>query len=302
MERVESVLDDTPPASDEYTLVVAIANPANLDQLMRTATDLATANAGEVRVVSVIHKPINSPFRFFSDEVLKEDYDEGRQSLLDDAVALAEEESVPVSRSLLVGSDVATAIESVIEDVTADALLLGWHDRVRSSDVILGTTVDPLIRQAPCDIYVERVGATADGMDKILLPTAGGDHIQPATDLAGAVARANDATVSVISYVDPDPSQRERDAAKDFVDSATSQLDGVTVEKAVEERRDIADAIIERASNHDFVILGATRERRFRNPIIGSVAEAVARQASPPIVITKQQQGGSFLQRIIGWR
>jgi nucleotide-binding universal stress UspA family protein len=296
MTGARTVLKDDGVKSPGYTLLVAVANSDDVDQLMRTATDLAD---GEVVVVSVIHKPVTSPFLLFSEGRIQAEFDEGRPSVLDRASSAAGE--VPVRRHLLVGSDVSEGIMRAAEESGADGLLLGWQDRARPSDIVLGRTVDRVVARAPCDVFVERVGTTADGMDAILLPTVGGPHLQPATDLVSAVAEANDATVTVVSYVGRDADGPVRAAARERVETAAGMLSEIHTDMVVETAADVASTIVERAGDHDLVVLGATRERTLRRRVVGSVAETVAREAMPPVVIAKRRSDRSLLERVLEW-
>lgn len=284
----------------QYTLVVALANPDTVEQLLRTAIDLAKEHDGRIRVVSVVHKHVTSPFLAFSDEHIKREFAEGQHAVVEEGVEIAEAQSVPVESSILVGSNVSEAILDVVVGIDADALLLGWQERSRPSDIVLGTTVDPLVRRAPCDVYVERVGTTVDEMEDILLPTDGGPHVEAATELAGAIARANHASVTVVSLVRPDAEDAAREAARRYVDKATEDLPGVDVDGTVRDVPDVADAIVDAAADHDLVVLGATRERSIRRRVIGSVAESVGRRAESPIVIAKRHSKRSIFSRALG--
>ncbi|MFB6302466.1 MAG: universal stress protein [Haloferacaceae archaeon] len=299
MSDVRRVVEDDPGPDTGYTIVVAVANPDRVEQLMRTAVDVAAAHDGRIRVVSVVHKPATSPFLLFSEERIEREFATDRRAVLDRAVAAADDSGVPVERSLLVGSDVADAVLSAVADAGADAVLLGWQDRSRPSDVVLGTTVDPVLRRAPCDVFVERVGRTADGMDGILLPTDGGPHAATASDLARAVARANAAAVTVVSYVPPDAAADAREAARDRVTATADRLSGVAVETDVREAAAVGDAIATDADAHDLVVLGATREGGIRPRVVGSVARTVGRRAAPPVVIAKRRSDASLVDRAL---
>lgn len=298
MVGVRTVLKDEPVdgSSDGATVLVALSNPDHVDQLLRTATDLATG--GEVLVVSVIHKPVTSPFLLFSGDLIRDEYDERRPPVLERAAGLAEDASVPIRRHLLVGSDVSEAILTAQAESDADAILLGWQEVARPSDLVLGATVDRVVGRAPCDVFVERVGTTADGMDEILLPTVGGPHLEPATDLVRAVADANDAAVSVVTYVSPDADESTLATAQEHVATAEELLSGVTCRTEVETSSDVADSVVARAAESDFVVLGATRERALTRRVVGSVAERVAREAAPPVVIAKRRAERSLLGRV----
>lgn len=297
MAGARTVLKDERVDGDGATVLVVLSNLDHVDQLLRTATDLATG--GEVVVVSVIHKPVTSPFLLFSEGHIHAEFDDSRPPVLERASVLAEGAEVPIRRHLLVGSDVSEAILTAQRESDADAILLGWQDRASPSDIVLGATVDRVVGRAPCDVYVERVGTTADGVDRVLLPTVGGPHLEPATELVEAVALANDADVTVVSYVDHDADEAERGAAADHVARAASMLSAVDTGTVVEATDDVAGSIVGLAADHDLVVLGATRERTLLRPVVGSVAETVAREAAPPVVIAKRRAERSLLGRFL---
>lgn len=299
MGDVQTVIEDEPATDRPHTLVVAVSNPDHVEQLMRTAVDVATDRGGEIRIVSVVHKHASSPFLLFSDDRIKREFSDGRAAVLEEAVAVAERASVPVQRSLLVGSDVSDAILAAVEDAGADALLLGWQERARPSDIVLGTTVDPVLRRAPCDVFVERIGTTTDTVDDILLPTDGGPHVEAATDLAGAIARANDATVTVASYLPWDATEADRETAIRHVHEASGRLADVPTKTDVHETDAVADAIVAAAADRDIVVMGATRERRFQNRVVGSVAETVGQRVPVPVIIARRRTSGSLLERAL---
>lgn len=299
MVGVRTVLEDEPPDGDVYTVVVAVANPDTVDQLMRTAVDLAAAHHGEVLAVGVVHKPLSSTFLMFSGERIREEYQDERALVLERATIFGSGTSVPVRRHLLVGSDVSAAIRKATRSGDGDALLLGWQDRAHPSDIVLGKTVDRVIARAPCPTYVERVGTTADGLDSILLPTVGGPHLEAASDLAEAVARANDATVTVASFLSRDD-ERARADATEHVATAVDALDGVSCDRVLEPCDDVAASIEAAAGDHDLVVLGATRERGLRRRIVGSVARRVAGGAAPPVVIAKRGASRTVIDRVLG--
>lgn len=286
--------------TDEYTVLVAINKPDNAEQLMRTAVDLAVANDGRVHVVSVIHKHHTSPFLLFDDDYIKEEFSGDRERLVDRARAVAEEAGVPVADSLLVGSSVSRSILDAIDEVDADAALLGWRGESKPSDIVLGTTIDPVVRRARCDVLVERVGLTASTVDSILLPTVGGPHAELATEVTGAIAARNDAVVDVLSVIEPDANDRSRDAATGHLDRSLELLpDSVETERLLIESEDIAETILEVGSDHDVIVLGATRQGALTRRIAGSIPQTVGAETDRPFVMTKRRPDRSRLGNLI---
>lgn len=299
MVGARTVFLDEAGDGDRYTVLVALTNPSTVVQLLRTARDLAADHDGELLAVSAIHKPVTSPFLLFSPGHIRAEFDEGQPAVLDRATSWAERRGVDLRRHLLVGSDVSEAILTAAKRADADALLLGWQDRPHPSDIVLGATVDRVVARAPCDVFVERVGTTADGVDSILFPTVGGPHVQPAADLVRAVAKANDATVTVVSVVPTAAGVAEKSDAEAHLEDAAERLSDVDCETALETDDDVVGTVVRRAANNDLVVLCATRERSLRRRVVGSVAGGIARQAAPPVVIARRRREPSFLDRVL---
>jgi nucleotide-binding universal stress UspA family protein len=268
---------------------------------MRTAVDVARANDGRIHVVSVIHKPHTSPFLLFSDDRIKQEYAGGRKQVVERAIRVADDADVAVSEGLLVGSDVAGAITAAVDRTDADIVLLGWRSERRAADVVLGTTVDPVVRRANCDVLIEKVGPTADSVRSVLLPTVGGPHVELAAEVAGAIAVANDASVAALSVVPPDASERERAAAADTVEeSAEAAAKLAPATTSVREAADPGTGILEAAADHDLIVMGATRKGPLARRIIGTTPREVGHHASCPVIVAKRRSGGSRVRRLFG--
>lgn len=285
-------------ADREYRLVVAVGNPAYAEQLVRTAADIVRAKNGEIHVVSVVHKPRESPFALFSDETIKSEFAGDRREILDRALETATGD-VPVKGEVVVGTDVADALLSAVEELEADALLVGWHGRPRRSEVVLGTTIDTVLRRAPCDVFVERIGPTADGVERVLLPVAGGPHVPLAASAADAIATANDATIDVLSVVAPSADESERETARGYCEEALDLLTAPT-ETALREASAIDDAVLEAASDCDLVVFGATRQGGVRRRLVGSIPQAVGRRTDRTVILARRRPEPSVIGRLTG--
>ena len=286
--------------TDEYTVLVAVGNPGTAEQLTRTAVDLARANDGRVHVVSVIHKHHTSPFLLFSDDRIKQEFAGGRDEIVERAARVADDAGVPVDDSLLVGSDVARAITTAIGRLDADLAILGWRSERRASDVVLGTTIDPVVRKAPCDVLVEKVGTTADRVESVLVPTVGGAHAELAAEVAGTIAAANDASVTALSLVDPGATEGERTDAATFVDETADALAGTApVTTTVREAAAPAAGILEAAADHDLVVLGATRKGLLTRQIVGTTPRAVGTRADCPVIVASRRSQLSRVRRLV---
>ncbi|MFD1633093.1 amino acid permease [Haloplanus ruber] len=282
----------------EQRILVPVANPATVEQLMRTALDLAEERDAEIEVVSVATVPQQTPLSEGRQFVAEE------RAVIDQAIDFADEErsEVPVSGKIRIGHDVSQAILNTIDQDDIDLVLMGWRSRPRRRDFVLGSNVDEVVTKSRCDVLVERVGPAADGesdgsVDSLLLPTAGGPHAKFATEIARAVARRNHAHIKVI-YVRSDESDGD-DAAQSILDSTIAELEALETTTEVVEGRDIADAIVEESADHDLTVIGASREGLLQQVVFGAIPEAVGKRAQSAVIMAKQDLG--ITSRVTRW-
>ncbi|MFB6085836.1 MAG: amino acid permease [Halodesulfurarchaeum sp.] len=298
-EETPTVTTEKAPAEErrerEQRILVPVANPATVEQLMRTALDLAEERDAEIEVVSVVTVPQQTPLsegrQFVEDE----------RAVIDRAIEFADEESpdVPVSGKIRIGHDVSKAILNTVEQDDIDLVLMGWRSTPRRRDFVLGSNVDEVVTKSRCDVLVERVGGeyTKRTVESILLPTAGGPHAQFATEIVRAVARRNDATVEVI-YVRSEESDSD-DRADSILDSTVAELEGVQTVSDIVDGQDIADTIVEESANHDLTVLGASREGLLQQVVFGAIPEEVGRRAKSTVIMAKRDLG--ITSRVTRW-
>lgn len=275
-----------PPAN--RPVLVAVGDPSHVEQLVRTAGDLARLEDGVVRIVSITVKPHSSPFSLYTDETIVEEYPGNSRRILERAIEVAPED-VAVESEVHVARSVVDGITTAVADSEARALVVGWRERRGRTNAVLGTTVDQLLERVPCDLYVERIGHEADGVDSILLPVAGGPHVRPAANVATAIAATNDADVSVLSVA---PVDRGSGSARDYVAEAELALENagdstVQTESWIEQSSDTTGVIAEHAREHDVLVFGATRQSALHRRLVGSIPRAVVRRTDRTTILCR---------------
>jgi nucleotide-binding universal stress UspA family protein len=282
-EEAPAVVAEETPDHRDYRILVPVANPETVDQLMRTAIDLAREHDGEIVVMNVVTVPQQTPLsegRQFVDE---------ERAVLDEAMSIGEEAGIPVSGTIRIGHDVAQAILNTIEHDEVDTVLLGWRGRPRRRDFIFGSNVDEVITKARCDVLVEKIGPRPNGVENILLPTAGGPHAEFAAEVAQAIAKVNDATIHVVNVVSPEATRPERDEAESKLERIVDSLDeDVAVEMHVVEGDDVVETIVGIGDDHDITLLGATREGLFQQLLFGAVPERVGQGVENTVIMAKR--------------
>lgn len=292
-EETPTVVEERAPADREYQVVVPVSNPENVEQFMRTAIDLAQENDGEILVMSVVTVPQQTPIdegRAFADE---------KRDVINEAMAFAADEDVPVSGTIRIGHDVATAILNTIEQRESDAVLLGWRGRGRRRDAVLGSNVDAVVTGAKCDVFVEKIGSgQPDGVDSILLPAAGGPHAELAAEAARAISHSEGSTVTLLRVLEPGTESGNGDVLGPVRDA----LGDVPVEVREVESSDVADAIVEETADHDLTLVGATRGGLLQQLVFGAIPEEVGRRAESTVIMAKRNLDiTSRIRRWLHW-
>ena len=265
-------------------LLVPIARTENVEQLMRTAVDIARDRDAEILVMSAVTLPEQTPLgradRFVDEE----------EDVVNKAMALTDDTDVPVHGLVRVGHDPDEIILHTVDQHDCDAVLMGWGgEGHRRGNVVIGSTVDDVVRKADVDVLVERVGPSASGdVDSILVPTAGGDHAQLAAEVAGAIARSKDATCTVVHVVGPDD---DRERAREIVETTADAIDRDSVETRLLDGDDVTDRLLRETARYDVTIVGATRDSRLRQVVFGTIPERIGRRAENITIMAKRRTG-----------
>ena len=269
------------------TLLVPVANPETVERLLDTAIDIARGRSMRIIVIHVVEVPPQLPLSA-GDSLIEEHGEE--EQLLDDAVEQATAAGVTVESRMRYARDVATGIVGAVDVHDADALLVGWRGRPRRRDVVLGSFLDRVLGEAPCDVFVKRIRSPTGDITSILVPVAGGPHGELAVELAGTIASQHEAVVQLLYIQQPSASESAQDDAAVLLEEASSRLEDldIRVEATVLRSEHVAGTITDETADHDLTILGATREPFLRRMLVGSVAEGVGRTAVSSVILARR--------------
>ncbi|WP_266079383.1 universal stress protein [Haladaptatus caseinilyticus] len=269
--------------SSDYRVAVAVANPEHAPQLTRTAVDLARERDGDVLVFSVLVTERESPFALFTDEVIIREFGGKQQEILDRVVETAQG-TVPVHGQLLVSSGIVRALSDAVVEFDCDTLIIGWNERKRPSEIVLGSNADQIVARVPCDVLVEKIGP-AEAVESILVPVAEGPHAAFAVDVARAIALANDARIHLLRVVAGGSIQ-----AENLIPNMANRVEPAQVWTEIR-TGNVTEIVIEEASEHDITILGSTRRGMLRRQLVGTVPQSVGRRAETTVIITRRAVG-----------
>lgn len=305
-----------------YRILVPLGRGEKHHLLLRLAAALARQFHGEVIPLQVI--PVPDPLAIEEGRRIAQE----RNILFQWSTRLAEDAGVDMSPITRLARSVSEGIMDTAVEEGCNLILMPWSITPTSPGTRMGHILDPVVRQAPCDVAVVAFdpklgqGARAEGeaafhLSRILVPTAGGPHAPLATRLAVSLAREYGATVTAIYVTQPEVSaseiaegegwiqrtiaaMRQRAAELPSPDGQRTIPEEIPIESRVVEARSVVRGIADAGKEYDLVLIGASNERLIDQVLFGSVPEQIARACPSPVVMVKRYRGlpRFWLQRI----
>ncbi|GGM49037.1 amino acid permease [Haloarcula argentinensis] len=293
-----------------YRVVVPVANPETERDLLRMAAASAHAHdseTAEVVAVNIIEVPQQTSLE--QDLTFEETRVERQQELLDSARDIADDLDVGLRTHAIVGRNAGSAILDVIEEESADHVLLGWKGKRSRREHVLGSTIDPVIGRAPCDATLVTLGPEGGRATGEIMVLAGeGPHAPVAARRAREFAEAADeeARLTLFNVQEPGEdddglSPRERGEAliEEFVER--TGLEETQYESRIEVAEDIEGAILDAATGYDTICVGATRTGAVSQAVFGSLPETIGEQTDQTVVMSRgpEESAMSIRQAIV---
>ena len=272
-------------AEKRFRVLVPIANPANIEILIDLAAAIAADRDGEIVALRVAQIPDQlSPTK-------ENKYVERDRPLLERAHASAQKRNIPTTSLIRVGHDAARAILETARQRDCSLILMGWKGYTSTARKILGEVVDNVVKNARSDIILVKLDGDPT-FDKLLLPTAGGDHAKCAEDYAASLVGSGKGSLTVCNIVPLEAPQEEVDEAWKRLDDAVERITEnreLKVDHLMIRHNSISVGIIQKAADFDAVVIGGTN-RTYPEILFGSIPELVAKHASKPVILVKHYQ------------
>ena len=195
---------------------------------------------------------------------------------------------VRVSHSLSEGIAESAGIEG------CDLLFLPWKGSASSDDLLFGRTIDRLVESPPCNLLVSRVGELSH-CKRILLPVRGGPYAEFALQVADRLATCFSGEITLLHcdqrFDSPEFSEPLYYA---FIRKLRFHP---RVKRRVTVEGDPRDAILQEASRHDLVIIGAGSATEHHSFFLGPVVEQIAKATDKPLLVVKTPEPFSAWSR-----
>lgn len=256
--------------------------------LVEFGARIAAARNGELSLLNVVEVPRNLPpkairFRFVDDRI------RGLQKLARIGAPLG----VDVRPVVKIGSKVYEIILDTIREEAVNLLVMGWRgDRVEGDRRILGSNIDYLIENAPCDVVVFKTKGLERPLKRIAVLASPIWSVSGIGELVLVLAQADRATVEVVSLA-ADPSEAERLKAEAVPFVARCQEAGVPVEQRLLYTRNWESVAIGASGGASLLALQATTPAGMRKYPLTPVEDRIAKLAKCPVLILRKAAPGA---------
>ena len=297
MEKPKEILHEEVLVSNDYSVLVPIGSSLQAEILGRIGAIIASDQGGEVLALHVVQVPQQLSLtdgRIF----LKES-----RPLLDEAISWAKERDVAVHTIIRLGRKVAEAIRLTAGENASDLMVLGWPGYTNSSGSLFGSVIDPIVDNPPTDVVVVRYRPWRP-LKKILVPVTGGLNSRLAVKLASSMANAEsqeDVSVTILHVLPLGTNHRAEVVGQRALEASQEGVEYDHIGTIMVQSDDRAAAILDVAEGYDLIVIGASEEPIFRNFMVGTLAERVARDANVTVMMVKRRSSPlhSFVRQTI---
>ncbi len=280
-----------------FRVLVPLANPANVPQLIELAAAIAKDRGGEIVALRVAVVPEQLP------PSREDPYIQRETQILEMAHAAALKFDVPVTSLIRVGHNAARAILETSRERDCGLIILGWKGYTSTTKKILGEVVDAVANHARADVMLVKQ-IDHKPLRKFLLPTAGGEHAQCAEEYVASLLRVLGGSVMLCSVARPDAAEAEIAAAQQRLSDAESRVaeqNELDVETKLIRHKSVSVGVIEESKDYDAVVVGAAGGSIYPQILFGSIPETIAKRAGRPVILVKRHHPvKALLGRVIG--
>jgi nucleotide-binding universal stress UspA family protein len=275
----------------ESPVLVALANPATVEPLMRVGCAMARHRKTAVLALHVVKVPSQLP-RSVGREFL-----ERAEPLFDAAVEVGEKMDTPVFGSLWVSSDLVQGVLDVVAEKRPSLVVLGWRGQTRARSRFFGTTLDPVVMGVPADVLLLRWRDKKATFERVLVGVTASSHARLGIEAARALKSELKSTCRYLHVI---KRGTPMDGATQHAFLAEQSGPEEELDLEIARAGSTAAGIAEAAKEADLLILGAAREGMLSQLVFGEKTRKLARRVRCAVLLARRRPGAgrSLLRRI----
>jgi APA family basic amino acid/polyamine antiporter len=273
-------------ASGRQSIVMPVLDLESTLATVPLARVLAQASEGSIELLHLVSVPDQVPLADAGKLSLA-----GQEVIVEAMLYLATQPAL--GTSMMYCRNPSRGILWEARQKRADTLLLGWREASDHRGYVFGSTIDPILKRAACDVIIARKPGTPP-YRRILVPIAGGPNTQLALELAALLSASEPGSVQALHV---------RRSGGRLID-ADALVAGVALKAGVPvDRFDLQitvsehpkRAILDQAGAADVVIIGSSPPGFRRRVLHISLPEEIARECDKPMIVVRAGRGWRLL-------
>jgi nucleotide-binding universal stress UspA family protein len=210
------------------------------------------------------------------------------------------------------------ALQTVASTIGADLLVVGTHGRTGLDHVLIGSTAERVVRVSPCPVLAVKADKGREGattaIKRIVVPIDLSTCSLDALEYAVQFAKPFGAAITILHAMEPvayglDFSlshSKEWREQRDYLEKRLSVLSACVTAHGVQADHVLkpglpADSITSYVAQQgfDLMIMGTHGRRGISHVLLGSIAGAMLRLASCPVLTVRQFDFGAGHERVV---
>jgi len=296
-----------PKTDQPYRIIVPVANPHSQKNLLRIVASIASSRPNaEVIALNIDVVPdqtaLAQELQFNPDRVKKQ------EELFEAVRSAAKDLDFNLETRAVIGRSVSGIVLNMIENEQADEVILGWKGRRKKQNYILGSNIDPIVKDAPCKVAL--IKPQSDNIGKTVVFIGTGPH--SITALKRAVILTNNEPGTSLTLVNIQ--NRKQDMSEEKI-----RMKGEFLLRQVISDSDIGDVdfktdviltddpkkeMLKQANTYNTVLIGASRSSGIERALFGTFPENLGENAKGNVIIIRGRErtfrsGWHLFQRIM---
>lgn len=309
-EAITSTIESEQETDAPYRIILPIANPASQHNLLRLASSIAsTRENAEIVCVNVITVPDQTSL---AQEV---QYDKERIKKQEELFAAIRKASRELNFKLrtkaVIGRSVSSIILKLIREEHASEVILGWKGDRKSRNYILGSNIDPIVKDSPCRVTL--IKPISQTIGKTAAFVSSGPHtistIKRAYELVTREPNTN-LTVINVQETNGDQSEEEiREEGEKLIRQVISDsgVDSNRIDSRVIISDDHEETLLNIAEDFDSVCIGASRSSSIERALFGTFPEHLGERFDGNVFMVRGPErsfrsGWHYLKTVINRR
>jgi amino acid transporter/nucleotide-binding universal stress UspA family protein len=244
---------------------------------------VAKERNGELSLLNVVEIPGNLPpkaikFRYVDDRI------RGLQKL----ARIGERMGVDTRAVVKIGNRVYEIILDTLKEEDVNLLVMGWRgERVEGDRRILGSNIDYMIENAPCDVVVVKTKGLKHPIARVVVLSSPLWSVQGVDEIALILAKHHGARLTVLSIVeDPATADAIKADTHGLLEKALAL--GLDIEQKVVYSKAYESTALRESADADLLLVRASPPGGLRKYSLGPVEDRIAKLAQVPVLIFRK--------------